>query len=95
VRRGKNEVAVESLEETFADRAANTEKEEPSERKEIHAAFLGALAAAALAYVGLRLVHPQDAAFMVLVWQFGSVVVFASVLGAFGRWLLPWRGINA
>ena len=55
-------------------------------------AFLGALAAAALAYVGLRLVHPQDAAFMVLVWQFGSVAVFAAVLGALGRWLLPWRG---
>jgi RNA polymerase sigma-70 factor (ECF subfamily) len=41
VRRGKNEVAVESLEETFADRAANTEEEEPSERKEIHAAVAG------------------------------------------------------
>jgi hypothetical protein len=54
-------------------------------------AFLGALAAAALAYVGLRLVHPQDAAFMVFVWQFGSVVVFAAVAGALGRWLLPWR----
>lgn len=58
-------------------------------------AFLAALAAAALAYVGLRLVHPQDAAFMVLVWQFGSVAVFASVIGLFGRWLLPWRGIGA
>jgi hypothetical protein len=54
-------------------------------------AFLGALAAAALAYVGLRLVHPQDAAFMVLVWQFGSVALFATVVGAFGRLLLPWR----
>jgi hypothetical protein len=54
-------------------------------------AFLGALAAAALAYVGLRLVHPQDAAFMVFVWQFGSVAVFAAVAGALGRWLLPWR----
>jgi hypothetical protein len=54
-------------------------------------ACLGALAAAALAYVGLRLVHPQDAAFMVLVWQFGSVAAFACVLGLFGRWLLPWR----
>ena len=54
-------------------------------------AFLGALAAVALADVGLRLVHPQDAAFMVLVWQFGSVAVFASVIGLFGRWLLPWR----
>ncbi|MBK8174766.1 MAG: DUF1109 domain-containing protein [Rhodospirillales bacterium] len=54
-------------------------------------AFLGALAAAALAYVGLRLVHPQDAAFMVFVWQFGSVALFASVVGAFGRRFLSWR----
>ncbi len=54
-------------------------------------AFLGALAAAALAYVGLRLVHPQDAAFMVFVWQFGSVALFASVVGAFGRRLLSWH----
>ena len=57
-------------------------------------AFLGGLAAAALAYVGLRLVHPQDAAFMVLVWQFGSVALFASVVGALGRRLLPGRGIG-
>jgi hypothetical protein len=57
-------------------------------------AFLGGLAAAALAYVGLRLVHPQDAAFMVLVWQFGSVAVFASIVGALGRRLLSWRGIG-
>lgn len=54
-------------------------------------AFLGALAAATLAYVGLRLVHPQDAAFMVLVWQFGSVALFATVIGGLGRWLLSWR----
>lgn len=57
--------------------------------------FLGALAAAALAYVGLRLVHPQDAAFMVLVWQFGSVALFATVAGALGRRLLSWRRIAA
>jgi RNA polymerase sigma-70 factor (ECF subfamily) len=41
VRRGKNEVAVESLEETFADRAANTEDEEPIDRQEINAAVAG------------------------------------------------------
>jgi hypothetical protein len=54
-------------------------------------AFLGALAAATLAYVGLRLVHPQEAAFMVLVWQFGSVALFATVIGVLGRRLLSWR----
>lgn len=58
-------------------------------------AFLGALAAAALAYAGLRLVHPQDAAFMVLVWQFGSVAVFAFVVGLFGRRLLTWPRATA
>jgi hypothetical protein len=31
---------------------------------------------------------------MVLVWQFGSVALFASVVGAFGRRLLPWHGIG-
>lgn len=55
----------------------------------------GALAAGALAYVGLRLVHPQDAAFMVLIWQFGSVVVFTFAIGLFGRWLLSWRAVTA
>lgn len=55
--------------------------------------FLAALAAAALAYVGLRLIHPQDAAFMVLVWQFGSVAIFSFVTGAFGQWLLSWRAV--
>lgn len=39
--------------------------------------LIAGLAIAALAYVGLRLVHPQDAAFL--------------VAGAFGRWLLFWR----
>jgi RNA polymerase sigma-70 factor (ECF subfamily) len=39
MRRGANEVAVESLEETFAERAANTK--EAFDRKEIHAAVAG------------------------------------------------------
>ncbi|MBX3516709.1 MAG: DUF1109 domain-containing protein [Rhodospirillales bacterium] len=54
-------------------------------------AFFGALAAAALAYVGLRLVHLEDAALMVLVWQFGAVALLATVSGAFGRGLFPSR----
>lgn len=37
-RRGANEVAVESLEETFAGRAANTENEKAFDRQAIHAA---------------------------------------------------------
>lgn len=54
-------------------------------------AFFGALAAAALAYVGLRLVHLEDAAFMVLVWQFGAVALLATLSGAFGRGLFSSR----
>lgn len=54
-------------------------------------AFFGALAAAALAYVGLRLVHLEDAALMVLVWQFGAVALLATVSGVFGRGLLASR----
>ena len=38
MRRSANEIAVASLEETFAHRAANTDDEETSDRKEIHAA---------------------------------------------------------
>lgn len=41
MRRSANEVTVESLEETFADRAANTNSEETIDRKEIHAAVAG------------------------------------------------------
>lgn len=41
LRRGKNEVAVESLEETFADRAANTEDEPSIDRKQLGAAVAG------------------------------------------------------
>lgn len=53
--------------------------------------LLGALAAAALGDVGLRLYHPQDASLMVLVWQFGSVVLLSGLSGAFGKRLLRWR----
>ncbi|TAM08549.1 MAG: DUF1109 domain-containing protein [Paraburkholderia sp.] len=49
----------------------------------------GSLAAAALANAGLRLFHAEDAALMVIVWQFGSVVFFTSVLTLFRRFLAP------
>lgn len=38
IRRGKNELAVDSLEVTFADRAANTDDDGGADRQEIHAA---------------------------------------------------------
>ncbi|WP_036261736.1 NrsF family protein [Methylocapsa aurea] len=56
---------------------------------------LAALAAAALGNVGLRLFHPQDASLMVLVWQFGSVMLLTTVGCCFGRLLLRWRPIRA
>lgn len=54
---------------------------------------LGALAAAGLGNFGLRLFHPQDAGLMVLVWQFGSVFILASLAGCLGRYVLNWRSV--
>jgi len=54
---------------------------------------LGALAAAGLGNFGLRLFHPQDASFMVLVWQFGSVFILTAVAGCSGRHILNWRSL--
>jgi len=56
--------------------------------------MLGALAAAALGNVGLRLFHPQDASLMVLVWQFGSVAVLSMLAGWSGRQILAWRHLR-
>lgn len=53
----------------------------------------GALAATALGNFGLRLFHPQDASLMVLVWQFGTVVILTGLAGIFGRRLLRWRHV--
>jgi hypothetical protein len=54
---------------------------------------LGGLAAAGLGNFGLRLFHPQDASLMVLVWQFGSVFILASLAGCLGRYVLNWRSV--
>jgi hypothetical protein len=48
------------------------------------AVFWGTFASAALANGALRLFHTVDAAIMVIVWQFGSVLAFA-VVAAFAR----------
>jgi hypothetical protein len=56
---------------------------------------LGGLAAAGLGDFGLRLFHPQDASLMVLVWQFGTVVVLCALAGSAGRFLLNWRSLVA
>ncbi len=50
--------------------------------------FLAGLAAAGLANFGLRLFHDTDAALMVLVWQFGSVLVLSGAAALVGRAVL-------
>jgi hypothetical protein len=56
--------------------------------------MLGALAAAALGNVGLRLFHPQDASLMILVWQFGSVALLSIRAGWGGHRILDWRQLE-
>lgn len=57
------------------------------------AVWWGSLAAAALANVALRLFHPEDAALMVIVWQFGSVLLFMTLLSLCRRYLVPERTV--
>lgn len=52
---------------------------------------LAALAAAALGAAALRLFHAEDASIMVLVWQFGSVVLLTGLEALLGRRILRWR----
>lgn len=57
-------------------------------------AALGGLSAAALASVGLSLIHHLDAAVMVLVWHGVSVLVVAAISALFGPRLMR-RGLAA
>jgi len=54
-------------------------------------AGLGTLAATALAAVGLRFFHAQDTSLMLLVWQFGTVLVLTAAGALIGQWLQPWQ----
>ena len=56
-----------------------------------HACLCGALGAAALGAVALRLYHTEDAAIMVIVWQLGSDALFSLIAGAIGRMLVDNR----
>src|SRR5262245_1929413 len=56
-------------------------------------AALGGLAAAGIGNFGLRFFHPQDASLMVLVWQFGTVVLLSAIAGSTGRYVLSWRAV--
>lgn len=52
---------------------------------------LATLAATALAAAALRLFHPQDVSLMLLIWQFGSVIVLAGAGFLMGHRLLHWK----
>lgn len=54
------------------------------------ALFMAGLAAAGLANFGLRLFHTTDAGLMVLVWQFGSVLVLSLAASLAGPRFLRW-----
>lgn len=60
----------------------------------ISTTVLAMLAAGALGGAALRLFHMQDASIMVLVWQFGSVVLLAMLGGLFGRRYLRWAHVR-
>jgi hypothetical protein len=51
---------------------------------------LAALAAAALGAASLRLFHAEDTSIMVLVWQFGSVILLTGLETLLGRRILRW-----
>lgn len=51
----------------------------------MHASFCGALAAAALAETALRLFHAEPSFVTLLVWQMGSVAIFAIAAGSIGQ----------
>ena len=51
--------------------------------------FMAVAASASLAYAGLRLVHPEDAGRMMLVWQFGPVLLLSVVAACLGGRLFP------
>lgn len=55
---------------------------------------LGGLAAAAMGDFGLRLFHPADGGWMVLVWQMGSVAILVWLAGRAGPRLLRWRHLQ-
>jgi len=56
-------------------------------------AGLGGLAAAGLANVALRIVHPEDVSVMLLLLHVGSAIVLSAVAGATGRHFFNWRAL--
>lgn len=56
-------------------------------------AAMGGLAAAGLANVGVRIVHPEDVSVMLLVWHIGAVMVLSAIAGAAGRYFFNWSSL--
>jgi len=56
-------------------------------------AGLGALAAAGLANLFLRLFHAEDVTVMLLFWHVGGVFVLSTLAASAGRYLLNWPSI--
>jgi hypothetical protein len=56
-------------------------------------AALGGLAAAGLANVGVRIVHPEDVSVMLIVWHVGVVILLSALAGAFGRYFFNWPSL--
>jgi hypothetical protein len=57
-------------------------------------AALGGLAAAGLANVGVRIIHPEDVSMMLLVWHVGAVMALSALAGAAGHYILNWRSVR-
>jgi hypothetical protein len=55
---------------------------------------LATLAAASLVAAAMLLFHRQESSIMVLIWQFGSVIVLSGFTAFFGRQILDWRTID-
>lgn len=58
------------------------------------AVALGGLAAAAAGNFGLRFFHMVDAGLLVLIWQFGSVVLLSIIAGCCGHWIHNWTSVT-
>ncbi|MGQ0682298.1 NrsF family protein [Bradyrhizobium sp.] len=54
------------------------------------ATFMGSLAVAAITATALSLFHATDATVMILLWNFGTAVLFIGLAGIFGRKMFRW-----
>ena len=54
------------------------------------ATFMASLAVAAITATALSLFHIVDATVMILMWNFGTAVLFVGLAGAFGRRMFRW-----